>query len=146
MRQTIVFAVVVLGGLSSVWAGGFGLEVRSPEASAEARAIKAVLAVQAVGCHNPAAANVSATAIGMIQGERRTIPLKLTPLPEPGWFAVAQQWPSEGRWVISFIGKIEGLTTGTLVAAGPEGVDRGHRQMVMHEPTAAEVDSMLAAR
>jgi hypothetical protein len=91
----------------------------------EAQKVNAVLTVKAVGCHDPASAAVTATAIELVNGERRSIPLKIDALSEPGTFAVGQQWPHEGRWVIQLAGRSDGAVTTTLDKAGPAGVDFG---------------------
>src|SRR5579863_7467344 len=93
-----VAALLALAGQLS--AGGFFLQLGNPEANAEARAHHAVLTVKAGGCHDPATAQLTATAIGMVDGHRQSIPLTVTRLSEPGTFALSQQWPGEGRWVI----------------------------------------------
>ena len=86
--------------------------------------VGAVLTVKASGCHDPATAKVTATAIGMVNGERREIALKVMPLSGAGMFAIAQQWPREGKWVIQLVGRNGEQFTNTLVGAGPDGVDR----------------------
>ena len=104
----------------------------------------AVVTIKAAGCHDPATATVTATAIGFVNGERRTIPLRVDKLSEPGAFALAQQWPKEGRWVIHLVSRNPEQFTNVIVAAGPEGVDRLHPKNDMRrEFTAAEVDAML---
>src|SRR6185369_14783941 len=100
-------------------AGGFFLQLGNPEASAEARKNNAVLTILATGCHDPATAQVTGTAIGMVNGHRETIPLKLTKLSGVGMFALTQQWPKEGKWVIELVGKNSEQFTNTLVKAGP---------------------------
>jgi hypothetical protein len=115
-------AVLALAG--QLWAGGFWLQLGNPEASPEALKAKAVLVIKAVGCHDPATANVEARAIGMVDGRRQTIPLKVTKLQGVGMFALAEQWPKAGRWVIELVGTNGEQFTNTLVIAGPKGVDR----------------------
>ena len=124
-------------------AGGFWLQLGNPEANSEARKNNAVLVIKATGCHDPATAQVTAAAIGMIDGRRQTIPLKLTPLSEPATFALAQQWPKSGHWVIQLIGRNGEQFTNTLVTAGPEGIDRLHAKSEMKQFREAEVQAML---
>jgi hypothetical protein len=146
MRNTIwkaTAAAAVLALAAQLSAGGFYLALGNPEASAEARKLGAVLTIQATGCHDPATATVSATAIGMVNGQRREIALKVQPLSAPGMFALAQQWPHEGRWVIRLAARNGEQFTNTLIAAGPAGLDRFHSQAGQREFTAAEVDAML---
>jgi hypothetical protein len=146
MRKTIVIATPVAAVLAlagQLFAGGFWLQLGNPEASAEARKVNAVVTIKATGCHDPAVARVTATAIGMVDGQRRTIPLKLDKLSEPGAYALRQQWPKEGKWVIELVGRNDEQFTNTLLAAGPDGVDRLHAKADMKEFKAGDVDSML---
>ncbi len=146
MRKTIVLAMpvaAVLAFAGQLFAGGFWLQLGNPEASAEARKVNAVVTIKATGCHDPAAAKVTATAIGMVDGQRRSIPLKLEKLSEPGAYALSQQWPKEGKWVIELVGRNDEQFTNTLLAAGPDGVDRLHAKADMKEFKTGDVDSML---
>jgi hypothetical protein len=133
---------VILALAAQLCAGGFYLQADKAD-SLEARKVNAVLTVKAVGCHDPASAKVTATAIGLANGERRSIPLKIDALSAPGTFAIAQQWPKEGRWVIQLSGRSDSAVTSTLVKAGPSGVDFGQGKAEMRVFTADEVDAML---
>ncbi|HYW43691.1 MAG TPA: hypothetical protein VE959_12595 [Bryobacteraceae bacterium] len=139
MRNTL--PVLVLAG--QLFAGGFWLQLGNPEASVEARKAGAVVTIKAVGCHDPATAHVTATAIGMVDGRRQTIPLKVTRLSETGMFALSQQWPKEGRWVIELVGRNGEQFTNTLVPAGPDGLDRIHAKMEMKQFGDRDVAAML---
>jgi hypothetical protein len=139
MRKTMLLAVLA----APLFAGGFFLQMGNPEANPEARKMHAVLVIQATGCHDPAAAELTATAVGVVKGERRTIPLELKKLSEPGTFALAQQWPREGKWVLRIEGHNGGVFTNALVAAGPEGIDRLHPKLAMKPFSRADVESML---
>jgi hypothetical protein len=132
----------ILALAAQLYAGGFYLQTGNPD-SPEARKMNAVLTVKVAGCHDPASAVVTATAIGLVKGERRSIPLRLSSLSDPGTFAISQQWPKEGRWVIQLSGRSDGAVTTTLVSAGPAGVDVGHGKAEMRVFTADEVDAML---
>jgi hypothetical protein len=134
-------AMFVLAG--QLFAGGFWLQLGNPDASMEARKVNAVLTIKATGCHDPAVAKVTATAIGIVNGERRTIPLKLDKLSEPGAYALSQQWPKEGKWVIELVGRNDEQFTNTLLVAGPEGLDRLHAKHDMKAFQPAEVDGLL---
>lgn len=125
-------------------AGGFFLQLGNPEASPEGRKSNAVLTIKAAGCQDPATARLSASAIGMVNGQRREIPLTVTRLSEPGMFAISQQWPREGKWVIRLEAKNDpGQFTNSLVTAGPNGVDRYHGKAAMKAFDDSDVDSML---
>jgi hypothetical protein len=140
MRKTLV---VFLALAAQVFAGGFYLQLGNPEASPEARKLGAVLIVKATGCHDPASAKLSATAIGEVNGQRRTVPLEVKNMTEPGAFAIAGSWPKEGKWVIQ-INAINGeMFTNTLVAAGPNGLDRLHAKANNKRFDNSDVEAML---
>ncbi len=134
-------ALLVLAG--QLLAGGFWLQLGNPEASPEARKANAVVTIKAVGCHDPATAKVSATAIGVVDGKRQTIPLTVTRLPGTGMFALAQQWPKTGRWVIQLLGTNGEQFTNTLLIAGPDGVDRLHAKSDMKKFSSRDIEAML---
>ena len=145
-RLLIATSAAALALAGQLVAGGFYLQLGNPEASAEARKVNAVVTVKATGCHDPNAATLTATATGIVNGERRTIPLKVEKLSEQGMFAIAQQWPKEGRWVIQVNGRNAGMSTNVIVTAGPNGVDRTHAKYQMtREFTSSDVDALLTA-
>ena len=141
MRKTIVTLMLACAG--QLLAGGFYLQLGNPEANAEARKLGAVVVIKATGCHDPATAKITATAIGVVNGQRRTIPLEVKPLSGTGEFALAQQWPREGKWVIQLVGRNGEQFTNTLVNAGPGGVDRLHHKSDMKAFAGSDVDAML---
>jgi hypothetical protein len=137
----------VLGLAAPLLAGGFYLQLGNPEASPEARKAKAVLTVKASGCGEPSKAKITASAMGVINGQHQKIELKLVPLSEPGTYALTQQWPKEGHWVIELRG-VESLNgtpafTNTLVSAGPEGIDRYHSKSDRKQFPPALIEAML---
>src|SRR4051812_3403244 len=44
--------------------------------------------------------DVSGTAEGLVNGVRRTIPLRFDTTSRPGVFALRRQWPAEGTWLV----------------------------------------------
>ena len=138
MRKTLLLAITALAG--QLYAGGFLLLLGNPEANSEAAKAHAVVVVQAAGCHDPATAQVTATAVA----KDRRIPLKIVKLSTPGSYAIAQQWPADGKWVIELEGHNGEQITHTLVSAGPGGVDRTHAKFAQQRQfTEAEIASML---
>jgi hypothetical protein len=140
MRKTFVATLVLA---TQMFAGGFFLQLGNPEASAEARKLGAVLTVKAAGCHDPATAKLTATAIGEVNGQRRAIPLEVKNLSEPGAFALVGTWPKEGKWVIQLTATNGEQYTNTLVKAGPNGLDRLNAKADMHKFAETDVDAML---
>jgi hypothetical protein len=60
------------------------------------------------------------SAEGLVDGQRRSIPLEFLPTSRPGVHAVEQQWPTDGQWLLK-IG-IEGLSVPQLIVElGPDG-------------------------
>ena len=141
MRKTLLIAIMALAG--QLFAGGFYLQLGNPEANTEAQKAHAVLVIKATGCHDPATAQLTGTAIGLVKGKRQSIPLQFTKLSEAGAFALSQQWPKSGKWVIELVARNGEQYTNTLVTAGPEGVDRRHAKWAMKAFSKSDVESML---
>jgi hypothetical protein len=142
LRITAPAALLALAG--TLFAGGLlTLQLGNPEASPEARKLNAVLTVKSAGCVDPSTTKISATAIGNVNGEERKIPLKLEALSTPGMFALTQQWPKEGRWVIRLEATNGSLFATSLVSAGPDGVDRFHEKAARQPFEEADIEAML---
>lgn len=133
-------ALLCAAAAPSALAGGFVLLTGNPQASAEARTLNAAVTVKAVGCGEPAKAQVRATAIGVVNGKRQSLPLEVVQLKEPGMFAVARQWPSEGRWIIEFSATEGERTTTTIARVTSDGVD--YKSPKLHA-SAADVAAVL---
>jgi hypothetical protein len=73
---------------------------------------------------NPARYPVTGTAEGLVNGERRSVPLEFRETSRPGVYAVRRQWPTQGRWVLVATVKAVGEVT-LFVQLGPE--DSGER-------------------
>jgi hypothetical protein len=141
MRKTMLAMAALAGQL---FAGGFYLTLGNPEANPEAKSANAVLVLRMDGCHEPEKATVTATATGVVDGKRQTIPLKLTKLSAPGTYALTQQWPKQGKWVLALSANdAEKRSTYTLVNAGPQGVDRLHAKSQMKVLSKSDIESMI---
>lgn len=124
MRTLLLFAATMLTTANS-FAGGFWLELGNPSAAKDSRAKNAAVLVRAMGCHNPEAATYTGTAEGIVNGERRSVPLKFVQLDQKGLWAVERVWPSEGKWVLHIEAtKDQGLTSHALAKVEPQGVKR----------------------
>jgi hypothetical protein len=143
MKTMAAVAAAALCAAGYLVAGGFYLQLGNPEANPDAQKVNAVVVIKATGCHDPAMAQVTARAIGTVNGEGQTIPLTVTKLPGDGVFALTQQWPAQGKWVIQLIGKNGEQFTNTLLAAGPKGVDRLHARADMKPFGDSDVNAML---
>ena len=132
----------ILALAAQLYAGGFYLQAGNAD-SVEAQKANAVLTVKAVGCNDPAKTAVTATAEGLVNGERRTIPLKLSPLSESGSYALTRQWPKEGRWVIHLSATSNVGVAEALAVDGPGGMDVTHGTGGHLVFTPSEIDWML---
>ena len=142
--RTLFAGATLLASAVPMIAGGLFVMLGNPDADPQARALGAVVTLRLAGCGEPEKADVSAVAIGAVAGKRQTIPLKLSKLSQPGAYAVTRQWPAEGRWVLQFIARDGQRLTSTLVAAGPNGVERNGARMAMRMPAETDIAELLA--
>ena len=141
--------IVVLAWGTSALAGGFQLAVEAPPQS-DPELKNAAMLVRTFGCNQPSDANVTATAEGLVGGKRQSVKLDLLPTSK-GVYAINQQWPAEGHWVVAITGLYAGHTSSALVKLGPGGkleVTNGvkkHKtvQVVGRRLSAGEIDSAL---
>src|SRR3989442_15902971 len=91
---------LTLGTITLASAGQVSLEFAKPEANPEAKAKSAVVVVRMVGCHDAAKAKYTVTAEGLVNGERKSVPLTAIALSEPGTYAIKREWPANGSWVL----------------------------------------------
>jgi hypothetical protein len=128
-------------------AGGFYVAVERP-AKGDTEVKDAVLIVRPYGCHHPEDANLTASAEGIVNGKRQSIPLQLIKTSK-GVYAIKQQWATSGAWVLNISGLYLGATRSLLVELGPQGkVQTGSDSKVVarradHKFTSAEIDSAL---
>ena len=62
---------------------------------------------------------VVGTAEGLVNGQRRSVPLTLTPTGQTGAFAIAKSWSSDGVWVLTL--GVDGVELGAAVGVGADG-------------------------
>ena len=143
-----LLALSVLTG-STLLAGGLRLEVGNPAANPEAKAQQAVLVARITACQSPEKTTVVATAEGIVDGRRRTVPLRVIPLRTPGTFAITREWPAQGNWVVKLAATnpdYKDYATGVLVRMDPAGFDWAGVKQLYHAPTSAEVDAVLGSQ
>ena len=129
MNRKSIRTLIILASLSSslllaiaspALAGGFQLSVETPTGSSDPQLKDVVLVARTYGCHQPADAKLSASAEGFVEGNRKSLPLELRSIGS-GVYAIKQQWPSEGTWVLALTGAYNGMTSSVLVELGPNG-------------------------
>ncbi|MEW6209873.1 MAG: hypothetical protein AB1631_16025 [Acidobacteriota bacterium] len=152
IRKYAPFWMSILASLAAAtvsMAGGFYLQVEIPKPN---EAQGAALLVRAYGCLSPTDAEITATAEGIVGGERRSVKLDLTHR-GGGVYAIRQQWPQEGAWVLAINGsyKAKGMAASALVTLGPSGQvtakDKGLEVRYSNRRLAArDIDSALSAQ
>ena len=137
-----LFIGLLFASTYSLAGGWFSLSIGQPGAHPDPQAHTAAFTIQVYGC-SARAAEVTATAEGLVDGKRVSVPLQLTYLSGgrsdveftpgrqavSGWpyftMAVPKSWPTAGTWLIRVVAGTGFLTHSALVAVGPNGVDRG---------------------
>jgi hypothetical protein len=102
-----------------VGAPWLSLEIPANPMDPEAR--DAVFLLHAYYHGNPARFPAVGTAEGLVNGKRQSIALKITETSRAGVYAVKQQWPTEGEWVLSVGVNAGGDGPALLVELGPNG-------------------------
>src|SRR6266567_2933688 len=136
-RLSLILALALVSAVIAT-AGDFWISIQNSSTIKDESARNAIVLVRADGCHNPADANITATAEGLVNGVRRSIPLKLEPVSQPATFAVTRQWPAEGVWVLKVNAAYRGLERGAIVRLGKQSSELFHRKV-----TSEDVDSAL---
>lgn len=98
---------------------------------------------------------VAGKAEGIVNDERRSIQLDFTTTSRKGVYALRQQWPVEGNWVLAIdVTQEGGSKAGALVEIGTSGevakvtvpTNRRDGWAIPRAITAAEIDSALRTR
>jgi hypothetical protein len=153
---TVTFAALLaLASTASVFAGGFQLAVEAADA-AKTGSKDAALIVRTFGCHQPADANVTVMAEGIVGGRRQSLPVELK-ADAKGVYSIRQQWPTEGKWVLVLTGTYNSMTSTVFVELGEKGKvyadtklgawesDGMHARGLRRKPTTADVEAALKA-
>jgi hypothetical protein len=124
----------------------FALQVGPPIAGNAQPAKSSLLVVRSGGCGDPAAATITATAEGIVDGARRSVPLTLMPMSTPGVHAVPKDWAKRGVWIVNLVGSCAGKTAGAIVSIGSAATYRRDAvKLLTHPASAAEIDASLKA-
>ncbi len=97
------------------------------------------------GCADPAKSQISGTAEGIVKGARRSVPLRVAPMSRPGVYAVYQNWPVEGGWLVNLKGTCAGANAGAIIPIGPRGFIRESSKFFPRPATDAEIEKSLKA-
>ncbi len=142
------FAAVIAASFvaAPVFAGALTLQLDNLKGSPEAIAKNAVVAAHITACRSPEKTIVTATAEGIANGKRQTIPLKVIKLSEPGAFAVTREWPREGAWTVKMIATnpdYANYATGIVVPIREDGAQLSAAKVFYHAPSEDDVNSVL---
>jgi len=139
---SIVVACAAAGMLVSAQA--FMFQIANPVAAQDFRFKSAAFVFRTVGCAEPAKPEITGRAEGLVNGSRQSLALKIVPAAaKPGVYAVIQNWPAEGRWVVNLNGSCAGMTAGAVIPVGPKGIVRESSKLLPHAASDAEVEAAL---
>ena len=99
MGLALLMTGLLLSGITAALAGGMTATLELPPYSTDAKIKEAALMVKVVGCEDPKVWVATATAEGLVNGERKSIEIKTTKI-KPGYFAIKPEWPTTGTWVL----------------------------------------------
>ena len=146
MRKSISAFLTVTFVAIPLFAGALTLQVDDLKTNPEAIQHKAVVVAHITACQSPEKTTVTAFAEGMANGKRQTLPLKVINLTAPGAFAVAHEWPLEGKWVIKMIARnpdYKDYATAVIVPIHGGQANPTAAQVFYHAPSHEETDSVL---
>lgn len=124
-------------------AEGFTFTIGNPVASQEFQMKAAAFVFRTNGCAEPGKSQISATAEGLVNGARRSVVLKVTAASKPGVYAVFQNWPARGDWVVNLRGVCASESAGALVPIGPKGFIRESAKFFPRPASSAEIETSL---
>lgn len=138
VRCTTCFVLLVLG----VAAQDFSIQIASPVAAQSHQMKRSAFVFRTVGCAD-AKPEVSATAEGRVEGQRRSVPLKVVPAPTANVFAISREWPNQGVWIVNIKARCASRAAGALVATDAKGIVRESSTILDHTATEAEIEASL---
>ncbi len=136
-----VWAMLVTGASAADFAIGIGPSVAGNSLHAKG----AVMVARPEGCAEPAKARFEGTAEGLVNGARRSVPLRLLPLETPGVVAVLQEWPNEGIWVVKLTATCQASKAGAVVPFDQKRFLRESSKFFSRAASDAEVEASLKA-
>ena len=140
---TLVVCLVVAFVIPAL-AGTVVLSVVVPAKPFDQASQDAAILVNAKFCDPAMPDSLIGIAEGIVNGKHQTIPLRLVPTSKEDVFAVKQQWPSEGSWVVT-ISASEHMTASAIVTLGKNGSVAGATVTnLTRKTTEADITKALA--
>jgi hypothetical protein len=93
VRRLVIAAALVAAVAPAALAGGTHVQVSGPHKDGQ-------YAVHTYMCSNPSSVRVTAWAEGIVDGKRRTVPIKMLRTKEKGVYRFNRSWPENGTWAI----------------------------------------------
>jgi len=143
MKLTHSFAVLAMLAMPFAQGGGLFFSIGDPNAASDPAARGAFVTARVFTCFGDLRPdwNISATAEGLVNGERVTVPLKVVRLSIPGLHAIQWTQPKEGVWVID-LRVADPYHMGVIVPVGRDGV-RPQTDLVLGNPNSYQIKSVL---
>jgi hypothetical protein len=128
-------------------AAGFSLTIGPPVAAGAGLKVTktkgAAFAVRLEECDDPAKAQLSATAEGLVNGARTSIPVMPIGAGSPGVYLVVQDWPGEGVWAVSLSATCGSAKAGAIVPLSGGNFVREATKVFPRAPSPAEIQQSL---
>lgn len=121
----------------------FSIQFASPVAAGTYQMKRSEFVFRTVGCPADAKTDVSAMAEGRVDGNRRSIPLKVVAATTPNVFGIFREWPANGVWIVSIRARCAARTAGALVATDANGIVRNASTTLDHAATEGEIETSL---
>jgi hypothetical protein len=124
-------------------AADFTFSIANPVAAQDFRFKTAAFVFRTEGCADSVKPQIGGTAEGLVNGTRRSVPLNVVAASKPGVYAVGQNWPAEGAWVVTLKGTCADANAGAIVPIGPRGFIREAAKFYPRPATKAEIEQSL---
>jgi len=119
-RMLAAAAALSVSLVPAALAGGTHVKVSGPAKDGR------TYLVHTYACSNPAALRVTAWAEGLVDGQRRTVPVTLRKSREKGVYVLTRTWPERGTWALRMeLG--QGRFPVTVAAIGTDGAVQANR-------------------
>jgi hypothetical protein len=141
--KLLTSSALTLAIATAAYGGGYWLEFGNPSASKDPAAANAIALVRAVGCGEPSHSKVTATAEGLVSGDRKSLPLRVVELSSPGIYAIKGDLPAGGSWVLSVTGTYREAVAGAIASVTSKGIERTTAKSTRDKPARADIDALL---
>ena len=121
----------------------FSIQIANPVAAQNYQMKRSAFVFRTIGCAPEVKPEITATAEGRVDGQRRSLPLKVTPAPAAGVFGIFREWPEQGVWIVSIRGRCASESASALVATDAKGVVRESSTFLRRAATEADVEASL---